>query len=403
MFSSKMLRHGLIASLFLSGLLSMAHAQSTLAPEETTVDELSTEGIFLTCSDTQMIVDVPTELLTGDMAGEHFQFENENSTDCVGVDDEATGVIRLTTNLTGCGTEREETDEYEIYTNRVINTYTTDTIIRYYAIEIPLSCTYNRTARVSDDRHYRLTDYTLDVALDESGKFSFEFDIFEDNSFADKYESYPVRIGLNEALYFAASVLSLDDSLDLSIQACRATPSSNYNDKLSYDFIENGVSIDTTTNITCVDEFKIGVGMDTFRFVQDDDLVYLHCDLLVCDADNSDSLCEQQCPDSTAPASARRRRAVEDSGALSTKRVTRGPIRIVRSANGGEVSRLGYESGSDNTSSSAFNPWMVAIAGMATVVLAIAAMMVAVLRQVSKLSAAKPAKHDEQESERLLA
>ena len=46
---------------------------------------------------------------------------------------------------------------------------------------------------------------------------------------------------------------------------------------------------------------------------------------------------------------------------------------------------------------------MVAIAAMATVVLAIAAMMLAVVRQVSKLSTSKPAMHDEEESERLLA
>ena len=50
-----------------------------------------------------MIVVVPTGLLTGGMAGEHFQFENDNATDCQGVDDADSDVVRLTTNLTGCG------------------------------------------------------------------------------------------------------------------------------------------------------------------------------------------------------------------------------------------------------------------------------------------------------------
>lgn len=74
--------------------------------------ELGTDGIVLTCTDTQMIVDIPKDLLTGEMAGSNVRFENEDDADnpyCWGVDttnDDSVEIIQLTTNLTECGTNR---------------------------------------------------------------------------------------------------------------------------------------------------------------------------------------------------------------------------------------------------------------------------------------------------------
>lgn len=73
---------------------------------------MGTDGIVLTCTDTQMIVDIPKELLTGEMAGSNVRFENEDDADnpyCWGVDttnDDSVDIIQLTTNLTECGTNR---------------------------------------------------------------------------------------------------------------------------------------------------------------------------------------------------------------------------------------------------------------------------------------------------------
>ena len=125
-----------------------------------------------------------------------------------------------------------------IYRNRVVNNYDDNGITRHYGVDIPLKCTYNRSRRV-EVVHYKLTDYTVSKNMTRSGKYDFQFDIYTDDSYSDKYTSYPVRIGLNQPLYFAASVLSLDGTLELSIRSCRATPSSDYDDVTFYGFIEN--------------------------------------------------------------------------------------------------------------------------------------------------------------------
>lgn len=70
--------------------------------------ELSTEGINLTCTATQMIVEIPTSLLTGGMTGNDVRFDtgpDDDNLDCRGkwkTDEKQ--IIELTTNLTACGT-----------------------------------------------------------------------------------------------------------------------------------------------------------------------------------------------------------------------------------------------------------------------------------------------------------
>ena len=115
----------------------------------------------------------------------------------------------------------------------------TSVISRKYAIDIPLSCSYNRSERV-DTRSYLLTDYLIDKTLDEEGSYSFGFDIYTDEAYESAVERYPAEVALNEKLYFAASVVSLEGSLDLAIRSCRATPMSEYDDEVFYEIIEEG-------------------------------------------------------------------------------------------------------------------------------------------------------------------
>eukprot|EP00057_Strongylocentrotus_purpuratus_P030180 XP_780929.1 PREDICTED: ZP domain-containing protein [Strongylocentrotus purpuratus] len=390
-----------LALLTISGI----NAQVTEEPE------LDTEGIVLTCTDTQMIVEIPKSLLTGEMAGPNVRFENEDDADnsyCWGVDtsnDESVEIIQLTTNLTECGTNRTESDDQETYTNRVISRYLDDDVIsRQFAIEIPLSCSYNRSKQMGPVR-YELTDYTIDKTLVEEGAYTFSFDIYEDGTYEQVVETYPISIGLNEELYFAASVLSLDGTLDLSIRSCRATPDSNYDSDTRFEFIDNACSTDgLDTNITYLEDYRVGVEMNTFRFIDEGDMVYIHCNLLVCDAGDADSLCEQGCVSSSSMISGRKRRDV--SSGLKTKRFTRGPLRVRRAAQKQDsISRMDIsESGSSTQQqvTNAFNPWMVAMAAMATVVMAMAAMMVVVLRKVSNISASPKRGQYKEESARLL-
>ncbi|XP_030832944.1 ZP domain-containing protein-like [Strongylocentrotus purpuratus] len=368
----------------------------TDAPTAPLVTQLSTEGIILICNATHMIVQIPKGLLTGGMSGEDVRFENDNSSDCIGEDkggdtpgDE---FIELATKLTECETEMKEGNDTETYTNGVINRYVDDNgISRQYVVDIPLTCTYNRSHR-AESIIYQLTDYTIDKTLVEEGAYTFSFDIYTDNTYTDVDDTYPISIGLNKNLFFAAYVDSLDGTLDLSIRSCRATPDSKYDSPTKFEFIEDGCSIDDdNTKITTLEDHRIGVEMKTIRFIDDeDDWVYIHCNLLVCDDEDDNSICNNDCALGSSEIMGRKRRDV--SSKLKTKRFTRGPLRVVRSAQRqGSVLRMDASENGAATQqefTNAFNPWIVAIAALATVVMAMAAMMAVVLRKVNKISAA---------------
>eukprot|EP00057_Strongylocentrotus_purpuratus_P025273 XP_011679747.1 PREDICTED: ZP domain-containing protein [Strongylocentrotus purpuratus] len=232
--------------------------------------------------------------------------------------------------------EEEETNETETYTNRVVNRYDDkDGISRQTSSIFPDFSSYNRSRRVGSIS-YNLTDYTIDKELEGESAYTFSFDIYTDSDYTEKAGPYPttVNIGLNEELYFAASVLSLDGTLDLSIRSCRATPDSDYESSTKmFEFIEKGCPNDDNTNIIILeDRYRLGVNMKTFRFVDETAWVYIHCNLLVCDAEDGDSVCNEDCASTSSDIMGRKRRDV--SSELKTKRFTRGPLRVVRSAQG---------------------------------------------------------------------
>ncbi|XP_041463885.1 ZP domain-containing protein-like [Lytechinus variegatus] len=363
--------------------------------------ELDNEGIILKCKDTQMIVEIPRSVLTVSSVGQNVRFEyeaNPGNSNCWGVDtsNEANErIIKLTTELISCGTRRTESDDKQTYTNRVISRHLeTDVISRQHAIEIPVSCSYNRTKHVGGIS-YQLTDYTIDTSIHEEGAYTFSFDIYTDRNYDVVVDTYPIIIGLDEELYFAASVLSLGGTLDLSIRSCRATPTADYNSRVKYDFIGNACSLDgDDTIINYLTDSRIGVQINTFRFIDQGNTVYIHCNLLVCDSRNTPSLCNKQC--------VTRRRRDEESSGLKTKRFTRGPIRVRHAAQESNSRRdiSQNEASKQQEVTNASKPRIVV--AMATVVMAVAALVVVVLRKVSNISAAPKRGHCKEESARFL-
>eukprot|EP00057_Strongylocentrotus_purpuratus_P023280 XP_011677754.1 PREDICTED: uncharacterized protein LOC105444771 [Strongylocentrotus purpuratus] len=78
-------------------------------PATSAPPELPTTGIILTCTPTQMIVEIPKSLLTGEMTGDDVCFENQledESLECRGKwKSSAANIIEVTTNLEACGTK----------------------------------------------------------------------------------------------------------------------------------------------------------------------------------------------------------------------------------------------------------------------------------------------------------
>ena len=73
------------------------------------------------------------------------------------------------------------------------------------------------------------------------GNFSFGLDIFPNAMYSTPYkpDEYPVVVKVGDNLYFAASVVTVND-LDLFVDSCWATPTADPWYDVSYTLIENG-------------------------------------------------------------------------------------------------------------------------------------------------------------------
>ncbi|XP_072182333.1 scavenger receptor cysteine-rich domain-containing protein DMBT1-like [Diadema setosum] len=337
--------------------------------------------IMLVCSATTMSVSIPLSRLGGAMAGSDLELLNDPR--CQGVLSQEDQAIVITTNLTGCNNEIKEVAGQELYSNTVVEREY-GVVTRVSDVFVPFTCAYNRSARVGM-RSYELQNYKVNSSQEATGKYAFALDIYRDGEFADKYseEEYPVDMELNEELYFGASVPSQGGTLDLAITRCVATPSDSYNDD-QYVIIDNGCATEQSTLINPDNLDFVGVTMTTFRFVGLGSRVYIHCDLLVCEATSGRPT---ECSNITCQAgpsgSQRRivRRDVSAASTLARKRMTRGPIRFRRSAAIDDVLDLQDV----NTPASNFNPWMLAAV---TMVIVLAVLIGGVIFGVRKVTSA---------------
>ncbi|XP_078375949.1 uncharacterized protein LOC144659409 isoform X1 [Oculina patagonica] len=236
----------------------------------------------------------------------------------------------ISTPLNGCGTLVNETEHVLIFWNEIqADTVVIDNVItRSHDIKLPFSCSYSRKTLLSLGFTPRSIYFGDEAGY---GNFTFKMDFYKDSSFAAPYTEgdYPLDMPLNDFVYLEYSV---DSSADLVIMAdnCKATKDGSIYSWPQYTIIENGCPRDTTLDYSydpnrSFQQFKI----KTFRFFDDYDTVYFHCELLACYKYSPNSRCSRGCLSSKK----RKKRDVtrdEIEHEESTTKVilTRGPLFI---------------------------------------------------------------------------
>jgi len=136
-------------------------------------------------------------------------------------------------------------------------------------------------------------------------------------------------VRLNEYIYVEYSV---ESSADLVIMAenCKATKDGSFYSWPQYNIIQNGCPRDNSLDYSydptrSYQQFK----MKTFRFFNDYDTVFFHCELLACHRYSSNSRCKTSCLNNRK----RKRRGVtrdeqEQKESTTKKVLTGGPLRI---------------------------------------------------------------------------
>ncbi|XP_070543218.1 uncharacterized protein [Ptychodera flava] len=339
--------------------------------EEPTTEEYPTttqaaeKGVTVTCAKTSMKIDINRSILGG---------MDEN--DLQLVDPECTGYSNVThvtfeTTHSACGTTFTETSHHIIYQNTVSNRFTDEDVIRRLReVEIPFECVYSRKGRA--DASFVVDSEKLYLTETGQGNFSFNLDFYHDVSYETPYYDYeyPIEVSLGERIYVGAAVETNTTDLELFLDTCKGTPTDDPNHSTQYVFIENGCIKDATVQLHPVDNpSEKHFSIEAFDFVESStSLVYIHCDMLVCNATDPSSRCQHGCV-------LRHRRDVREVSSLGSRTLTQGPINLYR----GDIAIVhGLSQGKDTIVEST-SQWIMIYAAMVVFVMGSAMAVAAVL------------------------
>ncbi|XP_022794174.1 ZP domain-containing protein-like [Stylophora pistillata] len=165
-------------------------------------------------------------------------------------------------------------------------------ITREHDFELPFKCNYSRKDIPNLDVLPRRRSLP---PLERQGNLTFRFEIYRSSAYASPHTSYPVQVTLNEDMYLRYSV---ESSADLVVMAlnCKATNGSRFYSGPEYSIIQDGCPMDKTLEQS-YDPYSSSqtFRLRAFRFLNDYDSFYLHCELLACDRDSEKSRCRQGC------------------------------------------------------------------------------------------------------------
>ncbi|XP_030067927.1 uromodulin [Microcaecilia unicolor] len=210
---------------------------------------------------------------------------------CVGFEERNyTNLFSLVTSIQErqCGTESVKNQTHVTYTNIAYLPPRVDTfIVRDKEVKISFSCTYPLDMKLSLETALRPMMSTVNISVGGTGQFIARMALYKDQNYISPYEGSEVVLSTTAILYVGA-VLEVGDTSQfvLVLKNCYATPTRNSTDPMKYLIIkdscpnkqdptirvaENGVSIQGRFSI------------QLFKFVGDYDLVYLHCEIHLCD------------------------------------------------------------------------------------------------------------------------
>ncbi|XP_072048907.1 uncharacterized protein [Amphiura filiformis] len=289
---------------------------------ETTTDQPSA---YMTCTGNTMTVLVSRSII-GDVRADNLHFLDPK---CRGTDHNSTHV-RLETPFDKCGTLMTVVDNYVEFSNIVIDDalpITPDKVItRDRDMEIPLKCHMDKEGlgSVSFD-----PDTSKIIFREEGyGMFSFQIQLYQDKQYRTPYpgSAYPVDVNLKDMLYFEAQA-SAEPGLELFVETCVATQTSNPKSTPQYYFLIDGCATDNTyqtypTSDPAIQRF----GLEAFAFVGTGKPVFAHCYLKLCNVTDPTSRCALGCLPSGNKRDVNKRETASGSKSYV---MSRGPLNII--------------------------------------------------------------------------
>ncbi|XP_005351123.1 pancreatic secretory granule membrane major glycoprotein GP2 [Microtus ochrogaster] len=194
-----------------------------------------------------------------------------------------------------CGNILENNGTHAIYRNNL--SLATDFIIRDFLVNVNFQCAYPLDMKISLQTALRPVVSSLNIDVGGAGEFTVRMALFRDQSYTQPYEEAQVELQVESMLYVGAILDRGDDSrFKLLLRNCYATPTKDKNDPVKYFIIRDSCpnQQDSTINVEengVSSESRFSVQM--FMFAGNYDLVFLHCEVNLCDSTNEE--CKPSC------------------------------------------------------------------------------------------------------------
>ncbi|XP_036952453.1 CUB and zona pellucida-like domain-containing protein 1 isoform X2 [Acanthopagrus latus] len=291
---------------------------------------------YVSCSESAMTVEIEKSSFPR-LSEDHLRLNDPTNTVCsLQRHSNSTHVVAVIP-LNACGTQIEEDDDNLIFTNEITTIDRgTDVITRKHLLEVQVCCQYPKQGNVSQS----FTVHRPNVTVWEKGygKFTYGFEFYPDSTFRTMVDPnlYPLEYEIGSRVFMQIEATSSINNTELFVESCTAAPYDNPNSRPKYTIIENGCNVDSTIQrYTPDNQTQFKFSMEAFKFIGQNNQVYISCSVMMCEAGNPNTRCAQGCINSTQPGGhniAKREVVTQTSRHL----VSQGPLRLKRSAEGAE-------------------------------------------------------------------
>lgn len=194
-----------------------------------------------------------------------------------------------------CGNILESNGTHAIYKNTL--SLATDFIIRDIIVNINFQCAYPLDMKVSLQTALQPIVSSLNISVGGEGEFTIRMALFKDQDYLHPYEGDMAVLSVESMLYVGAILERGDTSrFNLLMRNCYATPTRDKADPVKYFIIRNSCPNQRDATISVQEngvssESRFSVQM--FMFAGNYDLVFLHCEVHLCDSHNEQ--CQPYC------------------------------------------------------------------------------------------------------------
>ncbi|XP_039525846.1 deleted in malignant brain tumors 1 protein-like isoform X2 [Pimephales promelas] len=222
--------------------------------------------------------------------------------------------------LDTCGTAKQMMNSYVSYTNNVRASQSqSGEITRQSQFLLHVGCRMEPDTMVQI--LYRARE-NINANITGTGHFNASIAFYTSSGFYQQIYDSPYEVNLNQLLYVQVKLNKPDNSLDLFLDTCVASPNPNDFKDRSYDLLRNGCPRDNTYySYTSGQHYYAQFRFQAFKFLRTHSSVYLQCKVTICPGNDYNSRCRQGCH-------FRRKRSLQIDSTYHTNTVTLGPIKL---------------------------------------------------------------------------